>query len=79
MSQPSELASDGSERNDYTYDAFAILSYEGTFDSGQYVTFGKSVDGTWKRFEQSSVTAIDQNAIQMQDVVVIMYEKKSMK
>jgi ubiquitin C-terminal hydrolase len=64
-----------SAQNNAKYNLRTILSFEGEFDSGQYVVFAKKKADEWKCFAKNRMSTVRTGDINKSDAVILMYEK----
>lgn len=75
-SDMSMLAINSSDKS-ARYNLIAVSNHSGTLSSGHYWTTAKNfIDGRWYRFNDSSVTPLDESAIVSRNAYVLVYSRQ---
>lgn len=58
------------------YDLYAISNHYGGMGGGHYTAYAKAKDGKWYRFDDSSVSPMDESAVKTSAAYVLFYRRK---
>lgn len=69
----------GYNRHSFVYDLYGVCNHHGGVLGGHYTANVKTIDGTWYRFNDDSVTKIDSDAVISVNAYCLFFRKKNSK
>ncbi|KAL7713440.1 ubiquitinyl hydrolase 1 [Entamoeba marina] len=64
---------------DDVYDLYSIINHRGTMNNGHYTTITKTDADRWVRFDDKTITEIDEDKIPTLPAYILFYEKRNPK